>query len=444
MDAQTELRIAQAEPVKIGEVELGKPLEAIDVSHPAGGCYKHMNLLVRLHSQPLGLVELNLSGQVILPQDYLPPVWAKLGDAINEHLRRDGLEEVNELSAGGLPPINASLRCERDRAAVLDDAPRVSVIVPTRDRADMLRNSLNALLKQDYPNFEILVIDNAPKSSATADLVQKEFADDDRVIYLREDRPGVSWARNRGLKHAQGEFVAFTDDDAITDRLWLVEIVRTFNSEANIGAVTGLALPAELETPAQLFFEQFSGFNKGKGYQTTVYHKNDRAKYGPLYPYLPAKFGSGVNMAFRAEVIRKVGAFDPVFVNGQDCEMMYRVVMAGYTLVYEPTALIWHYHRRDVTGLEKQLYGYGTALTAFLLKIILTRPLRFFDLLSRIPYAFAYLVNPRSERNQRKTVEFPRRLTFAEIGGMLLGPIVYFQHKREMNRVIKKFGSLEL
>lgn len=432
------------QPVKVSELELGEPLEAIDGRHPAGGCYEHLKLLARLHSQPLGVIDLDLSGEKILPQDYLPLVWAELGDAINEHLRRDGLEEVNGLSAGGLPPINAPLRCEQDRAAVLDHAPRVSVIVPTRDRADMLRNSLKTLLKQDYPNFEIIVVDNAPKSSATADLVQKEFAGDDRIIYLREDRPGVSWARNRGVKHARGEIVAFTDDDAIVDRLWLVEIVRAFNGEANIGAVTGLVLPAELETPAQLFFEQFAGFNKGKGYHNTVYHQNDRAKYGPLYPYLPAKFGSGVNMAFRAEVIRKMGAFDPVFVNGQDCELMYRVVMSGYTLVYEPAALIWHYHRRDVMGMEKQLYGYGTALTAFLLKSILTRPIRLLDLLSRIPYAAAYLMNPRSERNQHRALGYPRRLLFAEIGGMLLGPVVYFQHKKEMNRVINKFGPLEL
>ncbi|MCP5100972.1 MAG: glycosyltransferase family 2 protein, partial [Chloroflexi bacterium] len=94
--------------------------------------------------------------------------------------------------------------------------PSITVIVCTRDRAGQLAGCLDALQAQNYPQFEIVVVDNASCTDATARLAAKR-----QVRYVREDRPGLDWARNRGIESARHEIVAFTDDDARPAINWL-------------------------------------------------------------------------------------------------------------------------------------------------------------------------------------------------------------------------------
>ena len=105
---------------------------------------------------------------------------------------------------------------------------------------------------------EILVIDNCPSTSDTKDLVQR-FS---KVRYVLEQNPGLDFARNRALKEASQEIVAFTDDDAVPDPDWLRCLVRNFNSP-QIMCVTGMTMPLELETEAQEAIENYSPFGKG-------------------------------------------------------------------------------------------------------------------------------------------------------------------------------------
>jgi glycosyltransferase involved in cell wall biosynthesis len=118
---------------------------------------------------------------------------------------------------------------------------------------------LRALLALDYPRYEIIVVDNAPSTSATADFIRQTYRDVPQVRYVREDRPGLSWARNCGLMAARGEIVAFTDDDVVLDPYWLIELVKAFHVADDVMCVTGLVLPLELETPAQFLLEEFGG-----------------------------------------------------------------------------------------------------------------------------------------------------------------------------------------
>jgi glycosyltransferase involved in cell wall biosynthesis len=141
-----------------------------------------------------------------------------------------------------------------------------------------------------------------------------------QVRYLREERPGSQWARNSGLRLVQGDIVAFIDDDALADPDWLTNLAIAFETVEGVACVTGLALPAELETQAQGWFEQFGGFNKGRAFNRLIHNLTTHRMPDPLYPYLAGKFGAGVNMAFKADLFRALGGFDPAFVNGQDSE----------------------------------------------------------------------------------------------------------------------------
>src|SRR2546430_8349845 len=144
------------------------------------------------------------------------------------------------------------------RAEVLRTAPPITVVVCTRERPEALARCLDSLLAQEYPRFRVLVVDNAPVSDATRQVVEKA-AWDGPVEYLVEPRPGLAHARNRAVAAAGGEILAWLDDDEVADRYWLSEVARALADHPGADVVSGVIVPAELETPAQLWFGQFRG-----------------------------------------------------------------------------------------------------------------------------------------------------------------------------------------
>ncbi|MBR1170975.1 glycosyltransferase [Bradyrhizobium liaoningense] len=240
----------------------------------------------------------------------------------------------------------------------------VSVAVCTRDRTEDLERCIRALLRMPDDGQEILVIDNAPSSDASASLVQNV----PRVRYVREDRPGLNVARNRALCEASGEIILFTDDDAAPDPLWLRRLARNFDDPLVL-ASTGLTMALELSSAAQIDFQRYGGFVRG--FRRTVY---DAADHDPLLAW---HAGAGVNMALRRSVIKLVGAFDEAFDAGTpthaggDSEMFRRILSAGYRIVYDPEALNWHRHRKSAEELRRQLFGYEVAGASLLTKAIM-------------------------------------------------------------------------
>ncbi|MEJ7607378.1 MAG: glycosyltransferase family 2 protein [Bryobacteraceae bacterium] len=146
------------------------------------------------------------------------------------------------------------------------DYSPITVAVCTRDRHLALRRCLESIAKLHYPNYEVLVVDNASKSDATRELtLQYGFR------YVREDRPGLDWARNCALQQASHEVVAFTDDDVRVDRLWLQGVARGF-AFGDAACVTGLICPLEMSWPAQMLFEQYGGMGKGSSQSYSTPH----------------------------------------------------------------------------------------------------------------------------------------------------------------------------
>src|SRR5258706_1006326 len=215
-------------PIRIVEIELGQPLSTVQaLDDKTGRYYRRARCLIRLHDQPLGLIELQLDEQGASPREYAPHIWHVLGKKINEHLLLDRLAAVTGLDEKGLPGLYKP-QCIEVRERFLEDAPFASVIVATHDRPSHLAKCLHSLLALEYPRYEIIVVDNAPSTTETAELVQDICRQNPHVRYMREDRPGPSWARNCGIAAAQGEILAFTDDDVVVDRCWLVRLVRGF------------------------------------------------------------------------------------------------------------------------------------------------------------------------------------------------------------------------
>ncbi len=242
--------------------------------------------------------------------------------------------------------------------------PPISVIVCTRNRPLALKSCLASLKRLDYPELEIVVVDNASKSPET-----EEVASAAGCRLVRENRPGLDNARNCGARAAAYEIVAFTDDDVRVDSKWLDGVARGF-AEPNVSCVTGLICPFELETPAQHLFEQYGGM--GKGFRPRIF---DGARMSPYELLAAHSVGVGANMAFRRSVLEAIGGFDPDLdvgtpsAGGGDLDIFHRLLAAGHRIRYEPDALVWHQHRRAISGLHKQIYSNGRAFGCYLLKI---------------------------------------------------------------------------
>ncbi|MGW7129440.1 glycosyltransferase [Streptomyces bobili] len=329
--------------------------------------------------------------------------------------------------------------------------PFTSVVIATRERADRLAHALDSMLAQDHPDFEIVVVDNAPVTDATRLLVERKYAE--RVRYVTEPVPGLAVAHNTGLAAARGDVVAFTDDDVVADPRWLTELTAPFAADPGLGCATGLILPARLRTPAQVLLESHGGF--AKGFTPRTYDPAGPPADEPLFPFTAGRFGSGANMAFRTGVLRAVGGFDPatgagtLARGGDDLYGFVRVLAHGHRLHYTPRALVWHHHRETWQDLETQAYGYGAGLTAYLTAILVNRPALLPAFLARLPRGLAHARTLTAVRDAEgpdgaagvpgghddRGHPWPRRLSRLQRKGMAYGPVGYLRARRAMRTV---------
>ena len=343
--------------------------------------------------------------------------------------------------------------------------PYATVVLPTAfGRVRLLRQALAAVTALDYPDYEVLVVDNRPPGDDSPVPDLGPAGDDPRVRVVREYRPGVSAARNAGIAQARGEIVAFTDDDGLADRGWLRALVSRLVAEPDADCVTGLVLPAQLETDEQLWFER-SGAGPARRYRPGMYHVAARGQTG-LRPwdrrwfevhdryrtepggafslYQLGPLGTGANMAFRTTAIRELGGFDESLGTGtptrggEDIALFLRLLHSGRCLAVEPAAYVFHTHRRTYPELRRQVNGYGRGLSAMLSAVVRDDPRHIFGLLrAALPglrvVAGSAPVHARDAAAAGLAVPVGD-LRRARVAGMLVGPVAYLVSRRRMRR----------
>jgi GT2 family glycosyltransferase len=422
-------------PRQLEERELAGGIAPIEPRTSAGGDpYRAVRVLVRLHSYPLGLVDLELPGGGLDAGELARAIERQLGPSVAEHMARDGARPPGSLAEIRDEPAPS---CQAERRAVLADAPRATVVIPTRDRPERLRAAVDSVLASTYPRerFDVVVSDNAPPDSRTRDLVESTYGGDGRVRYLLAERPGSASARNEGAARADGEIVAFADDDEVVDRHWLAELAAGFRTAPGVACVTGLVLPAEIETWAQQLFEEYGGF--GKGFRPRVLDTGPHRPADPLFPFDAAgHVGSGNSVAFRRDALLDAGGYDPQLGNGtptrsgEDWELFLRLLRRGHAIAYQPSALVHHTHRRGYEELREQVHDYGVGIAAALARTVAREPAAVVEIARRLPAGARHLLSSRSSKNRNWTASYPRDLRRAELLGLSRGAAAYLRSRR--------------
>jgi glycosyltransferase involved in cell wall biosynthesis len=417
-------------PSRVVEVELAEPLPRLEPSDRYGSAF----VLARLHAEPIGVVTVGLGDQGVSAGQLARRLWGELSKPIVERFVAAGLAAPAELTDAGLAAEPDTWPFLRNRAATLADAPSISVVLCTRDRPAQLEKCLERLAHLVYPRFEVVVVDNAPTSDAVQIIVESYAGATTKFRYCREPTPGLSWARNAGVAATASEIIAFVDDDDEPDESWLAGIADGFARGSRIGCVTGMILPALLDTPAEGLFEELGGHIKGRGFTKDTFSKS--GPQSPLFPLPP--FGTGANMAFRRDVLERIGGFDVALgagtpaCAGEDTLSIALTMLEGYEVAYEPSALMWHHHRQDISGLSRQLHGYSIGLTAFYAALLRKRPSAILGLLKLLPAAVGYLRNPSSTSDSAP--DPGAALDRRQRQGMLAGPFRYITSVRMQRR----------
>ena len=397
-------------PVRVAVIDVAGPLADLDCRRAERPRYTAAWILVCKDGHPLGSIEIPLHEPVITVAELEREVRRQLGDGWDGDLK----------VAHQPPPLTLA---------------RASVVVPTNlARPAELRRTLKSLAELDHPDYEVIVVDNRPADAPPVDL---EGA---RVV--REPRPGASAARNRGASVATGEIIAFTDDDVQAHPGWLSALGRRFARQPHISAITGLVVPLELETQAQILFEQ-SGNGPERGYAPLTFsragrflvrRRDEQAGRGLVRSlYLTGEFGLGANMAFRTAVLQASGGFDEALgpglptYSGEDLALFVELLAAGHQLGYEPTAIIEHQHRTTMAELDRQIHDYGVGFTAMLTAVALRNPWHVLGLAAVVPAWVRSLRGESSTKTVNRADDYPRALARAELRGMAVGPIAYLR-----------------
>ena len=216
--------------------------------------------------------------------------------------------------------------------------PRVSVVVCTFNGEQTLRACLEGLMALQYPDFEVIVVNDGSTDSTSAIAAEYE------VRVIDTENRGLASARNAGMRVATGEVVAYIDDDAQPDRDWLTYLVAALERADYAGVGGPNVAPAASSIAASCLAD-------APGTPMHVLISDREAEHIP-----------GCNMAFRKQALEDVGGFDTQFrVAGDDVDICWRLLEAGYVLGFSPAAFVWHRPRGTVRAYWRQQREYGRA-----------------------------------------------------------------------------------
>jgi glycosyltransferase involved in cell wall biosynthesis len=234
----------------------------------------------------------------------------------------------------------------------------LSVIVCTRNRGALLRETLASVRQCALPpgwQMELVIVDNGSQDATPEVIAAMQREAPALVRAVLEPVPGLSRARNAGVREAQGELLAFTDDDCLAEAHWLANLIAAFQRDPHVAAVFGQVQALEPQRPTHV-----------------VAVKAEVRPQAYRYPCSPLSIGHGNNMAFRRTTLAAAGPFDVLLGAGstwgaaEDVDMAYRVLRQGGLVRYDPACVIRHRPRATAADVRRTHWRNAIGLGACL------------------------------------------------------------------------------
>ncbi|MBW3539123.1 MAG: glycosyltransferase [Planctomycetes bacterium] len=220
-----------------------------------------------------------------------------------------------------------------------ENLPKVSVVVCSYNGARTLHECLDSLMRLNYPDYEVILVDDG--STDRTPEIAREFP---QVKYIGQSNRGLSAARNVGAAAADGEIVAYTDDDCVAHEDWLLYLVRGMQDQ-NVAMIGG----PNISPPSDGWTARCVAASPGNPSHVMF---DDR-----LAEHVP-----GCNLAVQREMLFKLGGFDERYrAAGDDVDICWRFLDAGCDIGFAPGAFVWHHRRSTARAYLKQQKGYGRA-----------------------------------------------------------------------------------
>lgn len=222
---------------------------------------------------------------------------------------------------------------------------KVSVIIPTRNRAKHLERAVMALREQvDAPPFEVLVVDNGSTDDTGRLLAEWSRAWPGWIRALESDRQGPGATRNVGIRQALGEFIAMVDDDCIPEPEWLCNIIKGYDENESLAGIGGQTFPVDASSVFSRYQDLFS------------LHQPHRDETGITFLITN-------NASYRADRLLETGGFDEThFMAAEDVDISRRLRARGYVLGYQPEAKVRHHNITTLYGYLRMCYRYGQGM----------------------------------------------------------------------------------
>ncbi|MEM2205506.1 MAG: hypothetical protein DSO02_00845 [Hadesarchaea archaeon] len=214
------------------------------------------------------------------------------------------------------------------------DRPKLSVIIPTKNHAHLLEECLSSLSKQEFRDFEVVVVDGH-STDHTAEVARRYGA---RIVY--EDYGTRAGACLVGFREARGEILVYTDDDCTFPPDWLKRVEEAFRKDRELQVYGG----EDVIPPNSSYFEK-------------ALFQLDLAKGPPKKPHLRLR---GCNVAYRREALEQE-SFNPSLTGIEETELHYRMARRGMKMVFDPSLFVYHKRRGGFLPLFRRMYSNGLA-----------------------------------------------------------------------------------
>ena len=232
----------------------------------------------------------------------------------------------------------------------MNDSLQFSIVITTRNRPRQLQNLLSGVAALDFARnrFEVIVVDDG--GTEPLEPVVSRFTEQLQLQFIHQEPGGPASGRNTGVAAARGRYLAFIDDDCVPNIDWLsrLENALELNPGAMVGGRTVNGLPANAYSAASQFtLDMVYAF----------YNENPRS----------GRFFATNNMAVAREQFLALGGFDADFVlsAAEDRDLCDRWKHAGFSMVYEPAAVIGHFHDLTLASFCRQQFVYGRGAVRF-------------------------------------------------------------------------------